>query len=310
MNPLRIEPQSLAGQALLELALFGAILIMLLGVMVSYGLRYNYQQKTMMDAFRKSLNESTVYERGGQASVTVVSDEHIPDPANPFAVGSVSPFTSSASVVRSYKMQESADTEEELPQMTIQIQGQPLSYKTAAFKDVGNITASLDKYKEIYGDTNVFERIKKSGNYTVIDSCEGQVLSYDGCKRQCRMITNATFCVRECERGREPSSKVPPCVTICGQPMDAPAYCGQLDAMFAFAIAAGKPRVMGLQADTTKEASMNNALRKQESGNTITTTDTADWSEDIHRQIVTRNETINVTTTVGEHNTTVWSADN
>lgn len=310
MNPLRIETLSLRGQALLELALFGSILLMLLGVMVSFGLRYNYQQKTMMDAFRRSLNESAVYERGGQASVTIVSDEHIPNPSNPFATGSVSPFISGASITRSYKLHESADPdhEEELPQMTIQIQGKPLSYKTAGFRVVGNITGSVDKYKEIYGEgeTNVFEWPKNSGNYTVIDSCEGQILSYDGCKRQCRMITDVTSCVRECERGREPASKKPDCNTICSQPMDVPAYCGELDNIFAFAIATGRPRVMGLQADTTKEASINSRLQKQESAGTITTTDTIGWSESIHRQIVTRDAVTNVTTTVGENTNQTW----
>lgn len=310
MNFLIIKPQSLAGQALLELALFGSMLLMLLGVMVSYGLRYNYQQKTMMEAFRKTLNESAVYERGGQASVTVISDEHIPNPSNPFAIGSVSPFISSASVTRSYKLHESADTEDELPQMTIQIQGQPLNYKTAGFTDMGNITTSLDKYKEIYGDTNVYEKPKKSGNYTVIDSCKGEILSYDTCKRQCRLITEVPFCVRECVRGREPKSKRPDCYTICGQPMEVPAYCGELDTMFAFAIATGRPRVMGLQPDTIREARMNNSLRKQESGGVITTTDTIDWSEDIHRQIVTRDGVTNVTTAVGEDTTQTWTANN
>ena len=307
----RAVRMNLRGQSLLELALFGSILLMLIGVMVSYGLRYNYQQKAMMSAFRKTLNESAVPERGGQASVTVVSDEHIPNPSNPFATGSVSPFISGANIVRSYKLHESADTEEELPQMTIQIQGQPFSYKTAGFRDLGNITnETLGKYREVYGGANVFERPEESGNYTVIDSCEGEIIGYDTCKRQCRLITDTTFCIKECARGRDPSSKEPPCTVICSQPMEVPAYCGQLDDMFAFAIATGKPRVMGLQGDITKEASINSALRKQESGGTITTTDTIDWSERIHRQIVTRDGTLNVTTTVGEQNTTVWSAGN
>lgn len=312
MNFLRIKPQSLAGQALLELALFGSILLMLLGVMVSFGMRYSYQQKAMMGAFRKTLNESAVYERGGQASVTTVSDEHIPNPANPFAIGSVSPFISGASVVRSYKLHENADTEEDLPQMTIQIQGRPFSYKTAGFIDLGNITASLDKYEEIYGGTNVFERPKKSGNYTVIDSCRGEIISYDSCKRQCRLITEVPFCVRECVRGREPKSKRPDCYTICSQTVEVPPYCedGALENIFAFAIATGKPRVMGLQADTTKEVSINSALQKQESAGTITTTDTIDWSDDSHRQIITREGVTNVTTTVGEDTTQTWTANN
>ena len=315
MNPLRQRTYFLSGQSLLELALFGSILLMLIGVMVSYGLRYNYQQKIMMSAFRKALNESAAPERGGQASVTVVSDEHIPNPANPFAIGSVSPFMSGANVVRNYKMHESADTDEELPRTTIEIQGEQYTYKAAGFRDVGNISASLNKTKEIYGAANVWEAPKKSGNYRVMDSCEGEIISYDACKRQCRMITNTTFCVRECVRGREPSSKDPPCSAICSQPMETPAYCedGVLEDMFAFAIATGKPRVMGLQSDTTKESSINSSLRKQESGGTITTTDTIGWSERIHRRIEALDKgsggSRNVTTAVGEDTTQVWSAE-
>ena len=56
MNNVFIKDKK--GQAILELAIFGAILIMLLGALINYGLRYNYQQLAMQRAFRKALGTS------------------------------------------------------------------------------------------------------------------------------------------------------------------------------------------------------------------------------------------------------------
>jgi len=313
------------GEALLELAIFGAILIMLLGILLNYGLRYSFQQKTMMSAFREALRESDNPDLGGQASVTIVQDKHIPNPSNPFAVGSVMPFSSGASVIRSYRLNETADTYAELPQTTIQIQDQKFTYKTAGFRDISNVSG-LDKYKEVYGDSNVWETGNgeciswttnaETGeemcetygkNIRIIDSCEGEIISYDGCKRQCRMISQADFCVRECNRGKEPGSSKD-CNTICNQQMETPWYCsaGTLDNIFNFAIAKNKVKTMGLQPDYAKQTTMSNILRKQESGRTITTTDSINWSDTTTRTIVSIDkgtdtiQEVPVTTVVGE----------
>lgn len=323
MNTLR----SKKAQALLELAIFGAILIMLLGILLNYGLRYSLQQKTMMNAFREALRESADSNLGGQASVTVLQDKHIPNPSNPFAVGAVVPFSSGASVIRSYRLNETADTYAELPQTTIQIQEQKFTYKTAGFRDISNVPG-LDKYKEVYGDSNVWETGNGeciswttnaetgeeicetySKNIRIIDSCEGEIISYDGCKRQCRMITEADFCVNQCERGKLPGSDTD-CSAVCNQQIETPWYCsgGALDNLFNFAIAKNAPKVMGLQPDYSKQTAMSNILRKQEAGGTITTTDTIDWSDTTTRKIISIDKgtdtirKVPVTTTVGERN--------
>jgi len=316
---------SLTGQALLELAIFGAILIMLLGILLNYGLRYSFQQKTMMSAFREALRESDNPDLGGQASVTVIQDKHIPNPSNPFAVGSVMPFSSGASVIRSYRLNETADTYAELPQTTIQIQDQKFTYKTAGFRDELNVPG-LDKYKEVYGDSNVWETgngdciewqtnpetgnqecATYATNIRVIDSCEGELMNYDACKRQCRMITQVDFCINQCERGKEPGSSTD-CNAVCNQQMETPWYCsaGTLDNIFNFAIAKNKVKTMGLQPDYAKQTVMSNILRKQESGRTITTTDSINWSDTTTRTIVSIDkgtdtiQEVPVTTVVGE----------
>lgn len=289
---------SLTGQALLELAIFGSILIMLLGIILNYGLRFNFEQKTQMSAFRKALEMSANDATGNQGNLTLVTDKHIPNPSNPFAVGSVMPFMSSANVVRNYKMQETADTPDELPQTTFQIQDRQYTYKTAGFRDE-TITSGLDKYKEIYGDSNVWEEPKGSGIYRIIDSCEGEIIGFDSCKRQCRQITEVTFCVRECERGKEPGSSKD-CNAICDEQIASPWYCapGVLEDIFNFAIAQNKRKAMGIQSDYTKDTAMRNSLRKEESGGVITTTDTIDWADTTTRTVVYNQRILNPEGTV------------
>lgn len=309
-------------QAVLELALFGVILIMLLGALLSYGLRYSLEQKTMMSAFRKALKASDNPDLGGQASYTLLQDKHIPNPSNPFAVGSVMPFMSSASVIRSYRLHETADTYAELPETKIKIQTQEFTYKTADFRPESILCASLDKYKEIYGDTNIvggdscvctpgydaygnrIDECPGGANISIIDSCEGELISYDACKRQCRMITQVDYCVRECERGKLPGSDKN-CSEICNQQIQTPWYCDKLDNIFDFAIAKNKPKAMGVQPEYTKQTVMSNSLRKQESGGVITTTDTINWSDITNRTLVyidreKKVQEVPVTTTVGE----------
>jgi hypothetical protein len=322
------------GQAILELALFGAILIMLLGAIVTYGLKYNYQQNAMMTAFRKALSESaqtntTTGEEilGGQASYTFVADEHIPDPSNPFAIGSVAAYPGSASVVRSFKLHETATNYAELPQTTIEIKGRnPESFKTAAFRDIGNVTAGqLDKYKEVYGETNVCSDPSKgcgasqgvcvswdpetntcteySTKIRIIDSCAGQIISYDACKRQCRKIVDADFCESDCKLGLLPGSEVN-CKDVCSKQIEVPWYCANytevdttthrytfpnLEDIFSFAgggvFTSGKPKSLGLQSDYASGNIINSTLTKVENGATITTTDRINWNENITRSI-------------------------
>jgi hypothetical protein len=339
--------KSRKAQAILELAVFGAILIMLLGVLVNYGLRYNFAQKAMISAFRKALAESAKKNEqdeeinNGQASYTLIQDKHIPNPANPFAVGSVGPAMSSASVVRTCRLHETADWKftgedqnphpEELPKTIIQIQDHEpyYSYKTAAFReeevqypsDEEQAEVSpIDKYKEVYGDTNVWykeicsDTPDESGATTttctgatvrVIDSCEGEIINYDACKRQCRLITNEDYCEKECNRDNIPGSeKQKNCSAICEQQMNTPWYCKTsptnedkivLDDIFAFAniyynneLIEGvrKPRAMGVQVAHQQQNETKNSLTKEEQGAKITTIDKINWSDTTFRDLI------------------------
>ena len=126
---------------------------MLLGVLVSYGLRYINQQKTAHHAFREAL--ALASDNGeGSASYTLISDKMIPDPSNPFALGTVVPAVASASITRNPDLSLTADSSSELPRMTIKINDWQKSYTTAGFRQELNVKEGvLPKYKEIFGET-------------------------------------------------------------------------------------------------------------------------------------------------------------
>lgn len=283
------------GQAALELAIFGSILIMLLGVLVNYGLRYNFQQKLMQQAFRKALGVAGT-ERTG--TYILVKDQHIPQPANPFAVGSVVPVVSSASVVRDYRMYETANTKAGLSHTYFDIQGQTNQFYNAAFRDEYNVPESWlyddydedeSRYEYVYGfkgigwwklqgeagegdclsepvvtvdpddGTTTTTCSDPSANIRIIDDCAGEIVDYSLVRSRCLKID---------ETG-----------------INRPWYCDQADALFAFNPDVSEPS-MGLQQDYTQQNTMNNTLNKQENASNINTTDTLNWQVDTQRTIV------------------------
>ena len=150
------------GQALVELAVFGAFFLMLLGVLLSYGLKYNFQQKAQMTAFRRALKIASDQDRG-TGSAMVVEDRAIPDPATMFGIGSTAPIMASASVQRDYMMNAQPVDADSLQGSVMDIQTNRNGsantqawmrriYKTAVFRVEYLVPeANLDKYEQIYG---------------------------------------------------------------------------------------------------------------------------------------------------------------
>lgn len=310
-------------QSLLELSIFGAILITLLGVLINYGLKNNLQQQITQRAFRKALslayqNDSSGQPRGS-ASYVYISDRHIADPSSSFGVGSVIPFSSSASITRDYRLHETADDESSLPVLAIDIKGSkcpgsnrsaagtesPCLYLTAGFADYcipetcGE--GQVDKLEEIFGATSVWEVESPTVScaagekvYRVIDSCEGEILSYSGCKRQCNMITDLDVCVRECQRGKlDEGSSSAKCNQICSQAIktidgqSAPWYCSTIETLFNFA-SSEDFKSMGIQQDYSQATTQDNLLQKTETEAGIHTTDTFNWTALTERMIIFR----------------------
>lgn len=353
------------GQALLELAVFGSLLIMLLGILINYALRYESQQRIMQEAFRKALG---IVGSTDSASYTLIKDTHIPDPANPWAVGSVVPVSASASVTRNYQMHMTADTVSELPHTRINIQGQEFDCPSsgqgctmAGFRDEYNVPeGSIDRYKEIFGSTNVWETgsgclqwqnpapinpqtgqpeatcLQPVKNVRIIDSCAGEIISYDSAVRQCRQIVDVDACIKECQRGSTTS-----CSSVCSAVMNPPNqdtntydpsiggawYCANYAEINStthqyifpilnqlFAQTAGF-KSFGPQTDYLKETLMDNQLIRQEGTAEVETTDILNWQDETRRKMVylpygsTDPASVNVTevvTNVNQTQTKKW----
>lgn len=337
------------GQAILELAVFGSVLIMLLGVLVNYGLKYNFQQQTMQQAFRKALGVAAEPLSDGlprgSATYILIKDRHIPNPSNPFGVGSVVAVSSSASVVRDYRMHQTADKADELSRMDIEIQGQTESFKgsfkTAAFRDehsvplpelgykenedgdlekedAYNYKDEQSKYEYIYGSKDMGWWVLGDGECaceteSVTDPTTGEVTETCPCpSKNIRIIDN---CAGEIMNYETVQLR---CKKIRQAGIRLPWYCNETEALFAFSNS-DKPG-MGLQADYAQDTAIDNTLRKQESASDVYTTDTLDWQVDTQRTIVyndavdasgvsreiTNVKPVDVTSTVSQEKTYEW----
>lgn len=307
---------TIKGQALLELAIFGSILIMLLGVLINYGLKYNSQQQVMQQAFRKVLGLAA---DRGSASYTLFKEQNIPDPSNPFAVGSVIPVTSSASVTRDYSMDMVPTEAEELSSLVIEMpDSQVRSYKTGAFRDENVLEGDLDKYTDIYGSEGIAWWKIGDGecgceqeciinpqtgaeictcpcptkNIRIIDDCAGEIMNYEKMNLRCAKVKAAGI--------------------------NEPWYCSKLDTLFAFSDV-GEPN-MGLQPDYIQNTTRDNALTRQENSSSVNTKDTLKWQIATQRTIVFNDslddegvskgeanlKTVDVTSTAGQDKTYKW----
>ncbi len=292
--------------------MFGALLMVFVAALLSYGLKNNYTQQVMQQTFRKAL---ALAQQNRQASYVFVNDRHIPNPSDTFGQGSFTPTSSSAFITRNYRMNETADNIEALPVIAIEVKGNTSCwglrgadpnnsslcyYLTAGFRDepIGTTDKcekmrKWEKYEMIYGSTNL-QGIKQDGTnwdpsddnrwdtlsfVRVIDSCEGEILSYDGCKRQCRVITDQQACINDCEVGDGSS-----CADKCSQTIETPWYCDKLDQIFQFAF----DKTMGIQQYSAEIYKKPDILRKQETAQNITTTDTLNWNYNNVRMIIFR----------------------
>jgi len=276
----------------------------------------------MQQAFRKSLSKA-VSQSGVAVSNVVVTDTHVPNPSDTFGAGSVTPFTGSAgSVIRDYKMSETADEKSELPRITLNINGKEYTYLTAGIRDETNVPeGSLDRYEEIYGSTNVWTTgdgaclseetstdpntgestttcSQSTKSVRIIDYCAGEIIDYGSAVKQCRMIVDSAACVTECNRSHYGDSSGTDCSSLCSQAMNVPWYCANytetdssnhaynfpvLEQLFA----SSALKAMGLQQDYTQRTTTDSALRKTEGSSGITTTDNVSWKTETTRKIIT-----------------------
>jgi hypothetical protein len=253
------RPLTEIGQALIELAVFGTFFLMILGVLLNYGLRYNYQQKAQMTAFRRALKIASDPNRGS-GSAMVMEDHSIPDPSDMFGVGTVTPIIASASVQRDPMMNSQPVGADSLPVTLMDIQTKRNDatatqewtrrfYKTAGFRIEGNYSVPVDdgatdkttdKYENIFGsiladdgagnwvsihDPNATPKTK-NGYYQairIIDACDGQIVDFDTCWAQSRQLVDVNFCIAKCKLAQTGvQGSATNCNTLCSRTTNPP----------------------------------------------------------------------------------------
>jgi len=85
------------GQAILELAIFATIILFALSFLVTYGQRFELQQKLKMEAFRKALAKA--YQQNSSVTYTLKQDTRLFNLLGGYGQGQQSSFGASASVM-------------------------------------------------------------------------------------------------------------------------------------------------------------------------------------------------------------------
>lgn len=144
------------GQSLLELAVFGSILLFVLGLFIQYGMRMNYQQRLQMQTFRKALKRAS--EVGGTyryVTWLTLEDKPLPEAQGQFGIASRSPYSSAASGVWSQDLYAEFEygKEEDLPRIELEINQKRYTFTTAAYRECScsdNIKKKEDDEEDKY----------------------------------------------------------------------------------------------------------------------------------------------------------------
>ena len=354
------------GQALLELAVFGSLMLMVLGAVVNYGLNADANQRAMMLSFRQALSSAATANSQNtptSSSHLVLHDQHFPDPSNPFAIGSMIPASASSGGINRSNMlgRVFPDTADELPRISFDVSGlapgnvvrcgAASSGCTAAGLRADDVpTDSIVRYREVFGnicdcdDQNstlctghpmcAGQRASGQHRLLIVDSCDGEILNYDGCVRQARLIAEPAFCQRECERGGGED-----CAGICAKPMNVPWYAqdGKYDDTAHRWIFKALDRVfldipgksLGIQVGAVKGVALDSALMRGEIGKdedpnhqgqpstqrpAIATHTAVDWTEFTQRTLIyhhggTARVIAPVDTSMNRQQRTVWTTE-
>ena len=142
--------RSFAGQALTEFAVFGSLILFMLGILVSYGQQFCYQQKLDMNTYRKAYrttagrNVNAVYpegycEQGYGATVISLKDKPVVYPDENTGINPTFLYSSSASATWSQtlmgeQMFNESNIEGYLPRVIYDINGDEYTFTTGRFE--------------------------------------------------------------------------------------------------------------------------------------------------------------------------------
>jgi len=153
------------GQALIELATFGTVLLFCLAMLINFGLQANYQQRVEMKAFRQAMKQAYNNDSKGPSAgseVNLTEDKVGINVQDPYGVSERYPFAAGAKVswnnnlMDEYLDKNNNPRPEYLPQTSYEINGQTYGpYTTANYESyacAGAITVRIPLVKGLDTD--------------------------------------------------------------------------------------------------------------------------------------------------------------
>ncbi|MBU1998272.1 MAG: hypothetical protein ABIG46_00715 [Candidatus Omnitrophota bacterium] len=157
------------GQAILELSIFGSLIIFILGILLSFMQQMNDQQYTRMEAFRRALYQACTNNLGGTGAgssvqYVLMQNRRHADSSNNFRKGSPQTFSASSSV--SWAVPEISQEGEAARLTVVNVDGEErvASYREFVPKDLDRFDKKTGEERDKYlvfrlGDINTDSRL-------------------------------------------------------------------------------------------------------------------------------------------------------
>lgn len=299
-------------QSILELAIFGSIIIFLLSVLIQYGLNFNTSQHLSLQTFRKALEiakTKTLAESPQvQESLTVIKDLPTPNPSDPFGIAETSPVMAQASALMSRDASAGYDTlsYSELPKVDIMINGVKKTYTTAGFGDAIAKGRRYHKKKTNYG---IVQQLKTwdtpVGPAWFWQDIEGKKVRvgdslalYDF-NRSVSLQSGKTVTVVKTDREPDEGDK----------DIKEFWYLDNTRGDIDTTIQPEEGTPQGLQPGYIKEVTTEASIEKTETGSGISTTRKANIKEIIKRKVKTNRGDEEISTEVEQDKTSTWQTN-
>jgi hypothetical protein len=197
----RFRGNDSVGQALIELAVFGAVLIFLLGTIVRYAYGNGYTQNQNFKAMRMAMLASWRGSQAGNtarnsASILFVEDRLSPD-LNKYGDLERSPFIAQGSGTFSYYLLYPLDVGEaalNLPIMDIYINGQHFPLTTASYVQDNTITPP------VCGPTTAMS--SAAAQSQCLNNCQPADSQYQTCVQNCQLKSQSQCWQNQCLRNQ------------------------------------------------------------------------------------------------------------
>ncbi len=171
----------LLGQTASELAVFGAILLFVLGLLIRYAVSYNYAQNQQLAAMRLALKDSFLSGQGTNTSRNTASvlfiEDRLTTETGKFGATTRTPYIAAGSgtFTRSLFMATDWGYQDELPTTDMYINGKHFTFTGAGFREIVPPQAEGEDGKEEKNDAEIgtihFDWIAQGGDCEIAEGC-------------------------------------------------------------------------------------------------------------------------------------------